>query len=456
MNITKENTEESTTLVKIEISKEDYQDQVSKELKEYQRKAKIPGFRPGKVPFGMIKKMYKKAVIAEQINKILSESISNYIEENKIEILGQPLPNIEKNTPLNFEDETDFEFYFDLGLVPEIEIDVNDKIEVDYYDIKVGKEMIENYISEARKRMGETINPEESELEDVLKGEIVELNEEGNELEGGIKNETSIAKDLIKLKTIQNNLIGLKKGESVVFNPLKATKSAIETATMLGIKKEEAEKNTSDYRFTINDISRIVPAELDEKFYKSVYPQIDIKDEEQFRKQVEIDAKKSLNSESNKHFMNDSIKKLLEVADFTMPDEFMKRWLYENQDNEKEVKSKEDIDQEYNTYRDSMKWQILENVIIKKYDLQVTDKEIRDHIKEIYRRFAPMDGLSPEEVEKNLDGLTNSILSNKKEEERIHSELFNNRFLDFLKSNLKLNTIEVDHKKFIEIITEKK
>lgn len=154
--------------------------------------------------------------------------------------------------------------------------------------------------------------------------------------------------------------------------------------------------------------------------------------------------------------MNDSIKKLLKVADFTMPDEFMKRWLYENQDNEKEVKSKEDIDQEYNTYRDSMKWQILENVIIKKYDLQVTDKEIRDHIKEIYRRFAPMDGLSPEEVEKNLDGLTNSILSNKKEEERIHSELFNNRFLDFLKSNLKLNTIEVDHKKFIEIITEKK
>jgi len=455
MNITKENKEDLTALVKIEITKEDYQDQVSKELKEYQRKAKIPGFRPGKVPFGMIKKMYGKAVFAEEINKIISESITKYIEENKINLLGQPLPNIEKNTPFNFEEETDFEFYFDLGLAPEIEIDVNDEIEVVYYDIKVEKEMIDNYISEAMKRMGETIIPDESDEGDVLEGEIVELNQDGDVLEGGIKNETSIAIDLIKDKTIQKKLIGLKKDDTLIFNPLKATESEVETATMLGIKKEEVEKNTSDFRFAINKISRIVPAELDENFYKSVYPQLDIKDEDQFRKQVEIDAKKSLDNESNKHFMNESIKKLLEIADFSMPDEFMKRWLYENQGDEKEVKSKEAIGQEYDAYRDSMKVQLLENKIIKKYDLQVTDKEIRDHIKEIYRRFAPMDGLSPEEVEKNLDELANSILKNEKEAERIHSELFDKKLLDFLQSNLKLNKKEVNHKEFIKFVTEK-
>lgn len=455
MNITKENTGESTALVKIEITKEDYQEQVNKELKDYQRKAKIPGFRPGKVPFGMIKKMYGKAVIAEEINKIISESISKYIEENKIEILGQPLPNIEKNTPFNFEDETEFEFFFDLGLAPKIEIDVDNKIEVDCYDIKVEKEMIDNYVSEARKRMGEIINPEESEIGDVLEGEIVELAEDGNELEDGIKNKTSIATDLIKLKTIQKKLIGLKKGDSVVFNPFKATKSAIETATMLGIKEGEAEKNTSDFRFTVDDISRNIPAELDENFYKSVYPQQDIKDEEQLRKQVETDAKKSLDNESDKQLMNDSVKKLLEIADFSMPDEFMKRWLYENQRDEKEVRSKETIDQEYDTYHDSMKWQLLENVIVKKYDLKVTDKEIRDHIKEIYRRFAPMDGMTPEETEKNLDELTNTILKNEKEAQRIHTELFDKKILDFLKSNLKLNKKEVDHKEFIKFVTEK-
>ncbi|MBI9037582.1 MAG: trigger factor [Bacteroidales bacterium] len=455
MNITKENKEDLTALVKIEITKEDYQDQVSKELKEYQRKAKIPGFRPGKVPFGMIKKMYGKAVIAEEINKIISESITKYIEENKIGILGQPLPNLEKNTPFNFEEETDFEFYFDLGLAPEIEIDVNDEIEVDYYDIKAEKEIIDNYISEAMKRMGETINPDKSDEGDVLEGEIEELNQDVEVLEGGIKNETSIVIDLIKDKTIQKKLIGLKKDDTLVFNPLKATESEVETATMLGIKKEEVEKNTSDFRFTINKVSRIVPAELDENFYKSVYPQLDINDEDQFRKQVEIDAKKSLDNESNKHFMNESIKKLLEIADFSMPDEFMKRWLYENQGDEKEVKSKEAIGQEYDAYRDSMKVQLLENKIIKKYDLQVTGKEIRDHIKEIYRRFAPMDGLSPEEVEKNLDELANSILKNEKEVERIHSELFDKKLLDFLKSNLKLNKKEVNHKEFIKFVTEK-
>jgi len=455
MNITKENTEELTALVKIEITKEDYQKQVDKELKDYQRKAKIPGFRPGKVPFGMIKKMYGKAVIAEEINKLISESISKYIEENKIQILGQPLPNIEKNTPLNFEDETDFEFYFDIGLAPKIEIEIDNKIEVDCYDIKVEKEMIDNYVSEARKRMGETINPEESEIGDVLEGEIIELAEDGNELEDGIKNKASIATDLIKLKTIQKKLTGLKKGDTAVFNPFKATKSAIETATILGIKKEEAEKNTSDFRFTVDNISRNVPAELDENFYKSVYPQLDIKDEEQLRKQVEIDAKKSLNNESDKQLMNDSVKKLLEIADFSMPDEFMKRWLYENQRDEKEVRSKETINQEYDTYYDSMKWQLLENVIVGKYDLKVTDKEIRDHIKEIYRRFAPMDGMPSEETEKNLDELTNTILKNEKESQRIHNELFDKKILDFLKSNLKLNKKEVDHKEFIKFVTEK-
>jgi len=274
-------------------------------------------------------------------------------------------------------------------------------------------------------------------------------------LEDGIKNKTSIATDLIKLKTIQKKLIGLKKGDSVVFNPFKATKSAIETATMLGIKEGEAEKNTSDFRFTVDDISRNIPAELDENFYKSVYPQQDIKDEEQLRKQVETDAKKSLDNESDKQLMNDSVKKLLEIADFSMPDEFMKRWLYENQRDEKEVRSKETIDQEYDTYHDSMKWQLLENVIEKKYDLKVTDKEIRDHIKEIYRRFAPMDGMTPEETEKNLDELTNTILKNEKEAQRIHTELFDKKILDFLKSNLKLNKKEVDHKEFIKFVTEK-
>jgi len=196
----------------------------------------------------MIKKMYGKAVIVEEINKIISESITKYIDENKIGILGQPLPNLEKNTPFNFEEETDFEFYFDLGLAPEIEIDVNDEIEVVYYDIKVEKEMIDNYISEAMKRMGETIIPDESDEGDVLEGEIVELNQDGDVLEGGIKNETSIAIDLIKDKTIQKKLIGLKKDDTLIFNPLKATESEVETATMLGIKKEEVEKNTSDFQ----------------------------------------------------------------------------------------------------------------------------------------------------------------------------------------------------------------
>ena len=455
MNITKENTGDLTALVKIEIAKEDYQEQVNKELKDYQRKAKIPGFRPGKVPFGMIKKMYGKAVIAEEINKIISESISKYIEENKINILGQPLPNIEKNTAFDFENETEFEFFFDLGLAPKIEIDVDDKIEVNYYDLKVEQDVIDNYVVESRKRMGETTNPEESEMGDVLEGEIIELDEEGNELEGGIKNKASIATDLIKLKTIQKKLTGLKKGDTAVFNPFKATKNASETAIILGIEKDEAEKNKSDFRFTVDEITRNVPAELDEKFYKSIYPQQDIKDEEQFRKQVEIDAKKSFDNESDKQFLNDSVKKLIEVADFSMPDDFMKRWIYESQRDEKEIKSKEDISKEYDTFKESMKWQLLENEIQKKHDLRVTDEEIKSHVKEIYRKFAPMEGIPTEEMEKNLDELSNSILKNEKEAERIHTELSDKKILDFMKSKLKLNIKEVNNKEFIEIVTKK-
>ncbi len=184
MKITQESTGELTATIKIEISPADYTEKVNKILKDYQRKANIPGFRPGKVPFGMVKKMYGSSVFADELNKLLSESLNNYIEDNKIEILGQPLANDQLTPAFDGDEDKDLEFYFDLGLMPEFSLEFSDKTAVDYFKIKIDETMVDNYVDDIRRRNGKMINPEVSAAGDTLKGEFLELDADGNIPEG--------------------------------------------------------------------------------------------------------------------------------------------------------------------------------------------------------------------------------------------------------------------------------
>ncbi len=447
MNITKENTGDLTAILKVEVIEKDYHEQVQNVLKDYRKKANIPGFRVGKVPFGIIKKMYGKAVIVDEVNKVLSDSIQKYIEDNKLNVLGQPLPNVEKSDKIDFENKKEFEFFFDIGLFPEVDLELSDKIIVDYYNIKADKKAVDNYIDDIIKRNGTTIYPEVSEIGDTLKGELIQLDDEGKVMEEGVKNETSISIDLLKDKKIQKEFIGLKKDDKVVFNPLKATDNETETAYMLGIKKEETEKLESDYEFAISEITRIEPAELNEELYKKVFPQVKIENEEQLRKQIKKEAEKSFAPESEKMFIDSAINKLIEITNLSLPDEFMKRWLLES--NQDKI-TKEQLEVQYDSYTKSLKWQLIENKIIKDHDIKVEDQDIKDHIKNFVTNQMLIQQDDPE-ADKRINGIIKSVMQKKEEVKKINDLLYDEKLRDLFKSTLKINQKKVTFEEFIKL-----
>ncbi len=450
MNITKEDTGELTAIVKIEIAEDDYRDPVNKTLKDYQRKANMPGFRPGKVPFGVINKMYGNGVLAEEVNKILSDSLTKYITDNKIDILGNPLPNTEKNKKIDFEHQTEFEFYFDIGISPKFALNLSDQIKIDYYNIKVDDTVIDKYLNDLCKRHGKVTNPDKAGEGDIVYGEILQLDDSGNILENGINNKTSIALDYIKLKTVKNKFIGLKKGDKVVFNPLKATKSAIDTSTMLGISKEEAEKLDNDFQFTVENISSITPAEINKELFDKVYPRDNIKEIKQLREKIKKDAIISFAAESERQFMNNTIKKLIEVSEIKIPDEFMKRWLLESN---KDKITKEQLDTQYDNYSGTFKWQLIENKILTDHKIEVKEDDVKNHIREYFIHQMPQTEKN-DETEKRLNEIVNSIMQNKEEVKKIYDRLLEDKLMNLFKSTLKLNNKNISYEEFVKLATK--
>lgn len=448
MNITKESTGDLTALIKIELNEADYKDQVKNVLKNYQRKANIPGFRPGKVPFGMINKMYAKPVRAEEINKKISNSLNQYIVDEKLEILGYPLPNTEKTTEIDFDTQIDFEFYFDIALTPEFEVKLNDKLKVNYYKIKADDSVVDKYLKDLQTRNGVSSHPEISEDTDSLKGDFVELDKNGEVKESGFTNTTVLDLDVIKLKSEKKKFIAKKVGDIVVFNPLKATKSAIDTAAMLNLGVDVAEKLDSQFQFTISEITRTELAEVNEDFFKLVYPKDDLKTIEELKERIRKDAETSFVAESDRQFMNSAVEKLIDAARMELPNEFMKRWLLES--NQGKVTA-EQLETQYESYVKSLKWQLIEKVLIKNHELEVKEEDIKNQIKGYFQNMSQE---ANEEADKRMDEIVNSIMQNKDEVKRIYDQLYDAKLSELFKANLKLVNKNISYEEFVKLATQ--
>ena len=449
MNITQESTGDLTAVVKIELVKEDYEKQVNTVLKDYQRKASMPGFRPGKVPMGLVKKMYGRAVLADEVNKIISEGLQNYLTDNDIKTLGHPLPNEDRQEMIDFDTMDTFDFYFDIATQPEISVELSDKIKMDYFKIRVDDESIDKYIEDLRKKNGTPVNPEKSDEGDVLRGKIHELDEDGKVKEGGIENETSIGVDYIKQKAIQKKFIGKSVGEKIVFNPLKASKNAVETASILGIETKAAEQIKNDFEFTIDTITRYEPAEVNEEFYASVFQGETFKDDKEFRERLGKELVSSFANESDRLFMRQVADKFIDDLKIELPNEFMKRWLKES--GESQVKQ-EEIDTHYDDYARALKWQMIESKIVTDNNINVTPDDVRAQIMSYFQSTGEVD----EETQKRLNEIADNIMQNQEEVKRIYDQLLDTRMRDLLKSTLKLKDKEVSYDEFIKLATETK
>ena len=285
MNITRENIDNLNAVLKVHIEKNDYQEKVEKVLRDYRKKANIKGFRPGMVPIDLIRKMYGLAVKVDEINKSVSESIHKYITDEKIDILGDPLPKTDEQEKFDFEKQDDFNFSFEMGLAPAFEVNSGKKDKVTSYEIIIDEKMRNDFVANYTRRYGEFKKEEATGEKDILKGKIEAVDEKGNQVPEGLFNENStLAVDIIKDEEIKKNFIGKKENDSIDFDIRKAFPNEIEIAGLLGKKKEETEGLEGIFRFTIREITRFYSAEINQELFNRIYGENIVNSEEEFMK----------------------------------------------------------------------------------------------------------------------------------------------------------------------------
>jgi trigger factor len=430
MNINKENIDDLNALLKIEIKKTDYEENVEKVLRDYRKKANVKGFRPGMVPIGLIKKMYGKAVQLDEINKLVSESIHKYLHDEKVEILGDPLPKEEDQALIDFDKQEDFTFTFELGLAPQFEIKLNKKNKVSLYQITVDEKMKNDFLSNYTRRFGQFISVGKSGDKDMLKGNIAELKAS----EGGLKAEnTTISIDIIKDEKIKKHFIGKKVDDEIDFDLRKALPNDFEIAGILNKKKDEVADVNGKFRFTIKEINRFEPAEIGQELFNKVYGEGVVNSEEEFMNRIEEEIVNNLKKESDFKVMQDIKKLALEKSDFSLPEEFLKKWLLKV--NEKTTA--EQIEKEFDSFRSDLKWQLIRNKIAKENEIKISEEELQAEAENITRYQFQQYGLFYA-TDEQIGNYAKEMLKREDEAKRIAEKILEEKAIEKLKEVVKL------------------
>ena len=444
MNITKESIDELNATLKIKLEKKDYEEKVNNVLKDYRKKAKIDGFRPGMVPMGLVKKMYGKAVLAEEINKILSENLTKHIIDEKLNILGEPLPSIKEQAPIDWDNQTEFEFAFDIALSPEFELNLSKRDKVTYYDIDVAQDLIDKTIESHTKFFSKSENVELVEENEMLKGDIVQLDKDGKVLEGGIsKEDTLLSLQVMKDEKIKKTFVGANVNQVMTFNIKKAYPSAAEISGMLNISKEEAEKLDSDFQFTIKEITKSINAEVNQELFNKVYGEGSVKSVDEFRTKIKEEIKKDFDEQSNYKLLIDVKDKLVKKIKLALPDEFLKRWLLLSN---KEL-TQELLDKDYDNFQKDLQWQLIKDKIVKGHEIKVTEEDILEEAKKItlqqFRQYG-MRNMPDEE----LETYAKHFLEKPEDKRRITDSKMESKITEFVKETIKIENKELTFDEF--------
>lgn len=448
MNITRENIDSVNAVVKVLIEKTDYEKTVEETLKEYRQKSSIPGFRPGKAPVGLIKKRFGTSVMVEEINKILSQNLTRYLVEEKLQVLGEPLSSTEQQKPIDWDNDENFEFAFDVALAPEIEVPLDEKDKLDYFTIKVADDMIDQQIEMIQSQMGQNVDSEEVKEKDLSRGDFVELDAEGNEKEEGVRAEgVLLSVDLIKDEEIKKQFVGKQKGEVLVFDPVKAYQDRHEVGHLLKISHEQADELNSEFKFTITEILEFQKAELNEELYKKIYGEdTEVKTEEDLKKKLKEEIALSLLQSSDRKFATDVRDTLVEKIKPELPEAFLKRWLIESN---KDV-TEEQIDKDFDGFLKDLRWQLIKDVIIKDNELKVEEEEALDFAKQLAHAQYSQYGIynAPED---QLESFAKMILEKPEEKERLYNKLLEDKVIEVVKGKITLKEKEVTREEFEEM-----
>lgn len=435
MNITKKDIDKLNAVLTVEVSKEDYSANVEKVLNNYRKTANIPGFRKGHIPMGMVKKQYGKGILVEEVNKILQDALHKFLNEEKLNILGNPLPKNESE--INWEAD-DYTFEFELGLAPEFNVDLKGK-EVLQYKIVADDEMLNNQVKTIRKQYGKLISKKEVEKDDEITGTFIST-------EKDIEKKTTLSTAEIAGKEQLESLIGAKVGDTISLKTKGMFADDHDNQKYLGVAHDEAHGLDIEVSFKIEEVNKREMADLNQELFDKLFGEAVVTSEEELKTKIKEDAEGQFAQQSDQKLLNDVVDSLIENTKFELPKEFLQRWIAMT--GEKRL-SEEDAKAEFERSEKGLRYQLIEGKIRADNKLQVTFDELKDHSKNMIKvQMAQFGQTNPTDEE--LESIAARILSNKEEVERLGEQLNSVKLLNFFKENAKLKTREVTYDKFIK------
>ena len=457
MEIIKDQIDELNANIKIQLTTEDYNPKVESALKDIKKKANMKGFRPGMVPMGLVKKMYGQSVIVDEVNKLISESLTKYITDEKLNIIGEPIPSEKQQTPIDFDTQKEFEFIFDIGFRPEFELALNKRLKIPFYNIKPDDELINRYIEQHTSKHG-TMNSLEGVVEGAfMKGDLVQLDAEGNNLEDGIVKEmASISYEHFKDEELKKTFIGAKINDELKLDVKKAFLGDAELAGILGIEKEEIENLSPDFKYILKEISKFDKAEVNQELFDKVYGEGEVKSEKEFNEKIIAEIKLNSVRDSDYKFLLDAREKLISKFELPLPEDFLKRWLLLKEEN-KEI-NKEEFEKDFPKFMQDIKWQLITTKIVEEQKIEVSPEEVKDlAIQYTEMQFVqyglPAGSFPKEQLEQYA---TEQFLKKEDEVRKLYDKKFEDKVVTFIKETVKLDEKEVSVKDFNKMFEEKK
>lgn len=436
-------------LLTVTIEEDDFKNDVEKELKNYRKRANVPGFRPGMVPMGLIRRQYGNAVKMDVVNNKLSEEVNKYIQDNKINMLGMPLGS-EKQTPVDLEKDAPYTFMFDIAVAPEFDIELSDKDAIDYYDITVDDKLVDQQVDGFASRFGAYQKAEEYKEGDVLKGDLRELDAEGNTKEGGVEVEgATVMPQYLKDDDQKKLFEGAKAGDIITFNPYKAYAGGAEVATLLKVEREKKDDHQGDFSYQITEVQHFEKHAVDHELFDQVFGKDEVKDEKSFREKIAEGVKQQLATDEDFRFLQDLRKYAEEkVGQLTYPDALLKRVLKENNKD----KDDEFINKNYEASLKDLTWSLIKNKLAEKAEVKVNDDDVKNVAREIARAQFAQYGMQ-NVGEEYVNNYAEELLKQRDTVNQFAERAVDEKLVAAIKPVVKLNHKEISLEDFNKMVT---
>lgn len=450
MDVKQNTIDDLNATLTIKITNKDYNDNYEKSLKTYKKQIQMPGFRSGQIPTSIVKKKYGPSILAEEIDKLLNEALSKHITENKLNVLGNPLPVADDQMEIDWNNPGDFEFTYELGLAPEFSIELPGKDKHTYHKVKIDDSLVDKQVEDFARRYGKLSSTDKSEAKDMIMASFTELDENDKPVEGGFVHSSTVSIEFTEDKKAQKKLIGLKAGDTLIIDPKTISKGESDMAAMLGISNEVASTFNNNVELKVTDVKRLEPAAVNEELFDKIYGPGEVKTEKEFREKIANELSGMFEKDSDRVFKRDFAENTIKKLKLSLPDEFLKKWILSSNKNEI---SADQIDAEFDQYSESLKWQLIENKIIKENDIKVENDEVVSHTKELLGSQYAQYGM-PVPGDDEMTKYAHNVLSNQEEARKIYDSLYDQKVLNFLKETVKIAEKEVSYDDFVKVASK--